>query len=47
MNHTDNISTIREILHVPGLAEILNEFFEDYESLGGLASDGSTTLPFF
>lgn len=37
---------IAEILHASGLAEILNEFFYDYDSLRGLASDGSTNLPF-
>lgn len=36
---------ISQVLHASGLAEILDELFDDYDSLRGLASDGSTNLP--
>lgn len=36
---------VSQILHASGLAEVLNEYFDDYYSNRGLASDGSTILP--
>lgn len=36
---------VSQILHASGLAKVLDEYFEDYYSNWGLASDGSTTLP--